>query len=400
MTVELFFLILGLVILAGFFGGIFFQRFRIPEVIILMGIGFLLGPVTHLVPVEGFYSVAPFFGTLALIMILFEGGLDLDFTPVARGWKKAISLSVLTFVLTVAGISVLVYYLTPWDAFQGLLLGAALGCVSGTIVIPLVAKMSLNEETKTILSVESALADALAVLTVVLGIDYFLNPAQGGIILGSVVSAFTNSIFFSLLTGLVWLRILPLLKGKPLTYMLTFAVLLLLYSGVESVGGSGALAVLLFGLFLSNGELLKSLYPKRFRAGLIHTDLLLDDTLKWFHAEFSFLIRTFFFVYMGLIVHFENLTLQWVTLSGLIFLVIISARAITVGMLFKKDDNIGGRKLIWGMLPRGLTSAVLASYPLSKGMSGTGVFLDITFLVIVLTNVFLALLLLGRPKPQ
>ncbi|MCI0596679.1 MAG: cation:proton antiporter [candidate division Zixibacteria bacterium] len=400
MSVELFFLILGTVILAGFFGGLLFQRFRFPEVLILMGIGLLLGPVTHLVPVESFYAAAPFFGTLALILILFEGGLDLDFGHVVGEWKKAVVLSVSTFVLTVAGTAVLVYYLTPWDGFYGLLLGGALGCVSGTIVIPMVAKMSVSQETKTILSVESALADALAVLTVVLGIDFFHEAGGGQEILGSLFSAFTNSFFLATLVGLIWLRILPTLKGKPLSYMLTFAVLLLLYAAVEAVKGSGALAILLFGLLLSNGERLVSLYPKRFRRGLLKSDLILDDTLKWFHAEFSFLIRTFFFVYMGLIVRFENLTWDWLVLSGAIFLVILAGRAVTVGVVFWKEPQHKEKKLIWGMLPRGLTSAVLASYPLSRGMADTTPFLDITFLIIALTNIFLAFVLWGKTDQE
>jgi cell volume regulation protein A len=171
-------------------------------------------------------------------------------------------------------------------------------------------------------------------------------------------------------------------------------------AGVEAVKGSGALAILLFGLILSNGERLVSLYPKRFRIGLLKSDLILDDTLKWFHAEFSFLIRTFFFVYMGLIVRFENLTREWLTLSGAIFLAILAARAVTVGIVFGKEKGNTEKKLIWGMLPRGLTSAVLASYPLSRGLEGTAPFLDITFLVIALTNIFLALILWRKSQPR
>ena len=54
------------------------MRTKIPSVLLLIGIGVILGPLTGWVTSDSLISIAPFFGTMALLIILFEGGLELD----------------------------------------------------------------------------------------------------------------------------------------------------------------------------------------------------------------------------------------------------------------------------------------------------------------------------------
>lgn len=76
MEVALLFFIAGAIILVGFLGNVAFEKFKIPDVLVLLGIGVVLGPVFHLIDHRLLSSFAESFGMFALIVILFEGGMD------------------------------------------------------------------------------------------------------------------------------------------------------------------------------------------------------------------------------------------------------------------------------------------------------------------------------------
>jgi cell volume regulation protein A len=167
--------------------------------------------------------------------------------------------------------------------------------------------------------------------------------------------------------------------------MFTLAAVLILYGTISFLGGSGAISVLIFGIILGNSRSFSRFLK-------ISDDLLIEDTIKFFHGEMTFFIRTFFFVYMGMIITFKELGWEFLLTSISIFLIIILMRYASIGLtvqLFK--DKKHDRFLIMSMLPRGLASAVLAIMPASMNVPGSDLFVDITFAVIILTNILMTL---------
>jgi len=92
-TVPYVFAVAAFIILAGFAGKILFQRTRVPDIPILLGIGVLMGPVLHLVDPAVLLSLAPYVGTLALLTIMLEGGMNLDVDRVLFQMKWAVTLT-------------------------------------------------------------------------------------------------------------------------------------------------------------------------------------------------------------------------------------------------------------------------------------------------------------------
>ena len=84
MDVSLFAALIGGIIVLGVIGDFLFTKTKIPTPIILMLAGIALGPATNILQSDIFFEIAPYFGTFALILILFEGGLDLEFDLVIR----------------------------------------------------------------------------------------------------------------------------------------------------------------------------------------------------------------------------------------------------------------------------------------------------------------------------
>ena len=172
MEVSLVFLIAGSIILIGFMGGLAFERTHIPDVLVLLSIGVFLGPVLKLVEPSTLTHFAEYFGLFALMVILFEGGMDIDIDRLIKEFGPATLLVLISFFVSSIAIAVFLYFVQGWEIVRSLLLGTILGCTSAAIVIPIINKMSLKEGIKTLLSIESALSDVLAVVFTISLIEF------------------------------------------------------------------------------------------------------------------------------------------------------------------------------------------------------------------------------------
>src|SRR3989338_4778418 len=95
------FLLIGATIFLGFLGSVFFERTKISELLILVALGVLIGPILGLVDQTLFTSLIPFFAALALLILIFDGGLNLNFYKVAYELPKAFVFTFVTFLLSV-----------------------------------------------------------------------------------------------------------------------------------------------------------------------------------------------------------------------------------------------------------------------------------------------------------
>jgi potassium/hydrogen antiporter len=374
------------IFLLGFFGNLFFKKTKISDLFFLILIGYLLASVLKVVPayeIELLNSFTPIFGALALIILLFEGGLHLNFYKVINELGNASGFTLLVFSLTVGLSGVILNIAFGYPFIYGFLIGAILGGVSSAVVIPLVKKSSASENTKTLLTLESAMTDALCVIITIAIVEIIV--AQTASIQGvvqSIFSAFAIATVIGVVGGIFWLRILrDFHSASEYSYLLTLSFLFFLYVVTEFIKGNGSFCALVFGLVLGNApEILKIFRMKEFT---------LSRNILQFQNEISLFIKTFFFVYLGLIVDLGNLELKTIFIVIAILIISIISRIIVSKLLFsrstisKKDQN----KIV-ALHARGLAAAVLATYPLTVGVNNiyTNTILPIAFLVIVLTN--------------
>jgi cell volume regulation protein A len=386
MEVSLLFMIAGVIIMTGFFGIFFFDKTKIPDVLLLLGAGLLLGPVLGLIDPRSLGNLTEYFGSLALIIILFEGGMDMDLDRLISEFGAASFLVVVSFVLSMAGIAAFLHFIRGWEIMLSLLLGAILGCTSAAIVIPIISRMEIKEEIKTIVSVESALSDVLAVVLTITLIEVITLGTTGiRTPFRAVANSFSTAFIGGGLAGIFWLKVLNYCRDRKYSYMFTLAAVLVTFGAVRFLGGSGEIAVLIFGIILGNSHSFT-------RVLKISNDSLIESTIKFFHGEMTFFVRTFFFVYMGMIITFKQLDLSFFLICLSILLIIVVMRYMSVGLtavVFKEKKP--DRLIMMSMLPRGLASAVLAIMPASLNIRGSENFVDITFAIIILTNVIMTL---------
>jgi potassium/hydrogen antiporter len=379
------FLVAGIIIILGFLGEEFFNRTSIPDSILLLLFGVFLGPIFQLFAQEELLAITPYFAALALIIILFDGGLNMDIREAISNSPRALVLAITGFTLNVLVTAVICKYLLGWRLLNGLLLGSIIGGGSSIIVIALIRKLKVTEKIETVLSLESILTDVLCTVGAYTAINILLQEistegVSNGIdlyaALGSVGTAFGVGILVGLGFGVAWLVILEKIKGKPNAYMLTLAMLFLTFVVATNLGGNGALSALFFGLIIGNSRHIARLIKFR-------TTISIDHNVRNFHCQISFLIRSFFFVFTGLLFSFSSFTS---VLIGLILsATFLGIRFIVIKMATVKSELKNYETLMTVMFPRGLAAAVLASIPLTSGVPGSQVFPEIAFIVILTT---------------
>jgi len=292
---------------------------------------------------------------------------------------RALILGFSGFLLNVLVTALLCKYVLGWRLMNGLLLGSILGGSSSIIVVALTRKLGVGGKTETILSLESILTDVLCTVGAFVAIDIILSGEVSlQAALGSIALAFGVGIVVGSLVGIAWLNVLERVKGKSNTYMLTLAVLLLTYVVARSLGGTGALSALFLGLIVGNGPAIAKLLKLKYAVSV-------DESVRGFHGQISFLIRSFFFVFTGLLFSYSSFVPVLFGLS--LAFVFLGLRFGAVKLSFLKASAKDSETLMTVMLPRGLAAAVLASLPLTSGVPNSQEFPEIAFIVIIVTIV-------------
>lgn len=372
------------VIALGFLGYLLFERTRITDVLILIALGFVLGPLAGVFNVAAFTAASALIGTLALIVIMFDGGLGIQFKDLVAGVARSTILALTGFALTVVAIAGVAHYVAQLGWLTALLLGAILGGSSGIIIMPIISRTTAHKTTRVVLTVESALTDVLCVVAAVtliglLGGSGAIGGDEVGGAARGLVAQFSIAIVFGLVAGIAWLRALRWLENKKYSYMITLAAVLALYSTADALGGNGAIGVLIFGVVLGNGHLIAA----RLKLGTV------TEQQRQFQGEIAFLVRAFFFVYLGVIL---DPTLfgraSFLISAGFILAAVLLARVVAVRLAMRGDMETREDRGLMGLMgPRGLAAAVLAGLPAAAGVPGSEDFVGYAFAVIVGTNI-------------
>src|SRR4030043_227331 len=161
---------IGILLIIGFLADYLFRKTRFPDILILIALGYLIGPVFHIINPSEIAPASQIIASLALVVILFNGGLDLEFAKVLSSAPRALFLVFTGIVLSVASTAAFVYYLMHWGFMDSLLLGVIVGGTSPSIVLPLISRAKVPGDISSILSLESAFNGAL-VIVVALGVN-------------------------------------------------------------------------------------------------------------------------------------------------------------------------------------------------------------------------------------
>ncbi len=384
-----------LVFLAHLFTGIF-SRTRIPDVLLLTLIGIGIGPVLGLISPAQFGAVGPVFTTITLIIILFESGIALRLSNLRASLRGAMTLAPLNFFLTMAVTAGVVLWLTDLELVPALILGAIVGSTSETVVIPLVKQLKIRQETQTLLSVESSVNDVLSiVITVALVEAYQIGTYEIFSISGDLIASFLVAIVFGIVGAFIWSTLLKRIHAIKNAMFTTPAFVFVIFGLVETLGFSGAMAALAFGITIGNIESIRFSF---FEADPGKEPVGLNETEKVFFSEVAFLLKTFFFVFLGISLELAG---GWLIVVGLILTILAFViRIPAVKVSVKKSIPMKDASVMAVMIPKGLAAVVLASIPLQRGIAGGELINSIAYNVVLLSIIMTSLLVLLVDKTK
>ncbi len=352
------FILLGLLIFCAHLFNAWFSRRRIPDVLLLMIIGILIGPVSGWVTPDKLAEVGPVLASLTLLFILFDSGIDMHINLVQRYWTGVVQVTFFSFVASAAVVGVLAYFYIGLELRAALMLGTMVAGTAAAIVIPVVRQMRVSEKTRVTLTLESAISGVLCIVFSLAFIEgYKLGDLNVGTMLGRVLASILMALIIGLVGGIVWSSLMHRVRTLQNSMFLTPAFVFVLYGITESLGYSGAIAALAFGLVLGNPDYFEMSFLSKFG---LHQMSPLEEGEKSFFKEFVFILKTYFFVYIGICIPFTDFhaLLYGAVISAALFVI----RFAIVGIVGRKNTK-ADRLTVSMMIPKGLVSAVLASMP-------------------------------------
>jgi len=324
---------------------------RIPSVVLLLAAGLLLREFTdhRHTTVQLPAGLLPVLGTIGLILIVLEGGLDLNLKPGRRRFLLGtFGAAFVGVVLTSAVLAAVFHFALALSWAQAAAMAVPFGVISSAVAIP--SAEVLSNENREFVIYESSWSDILGVMifNAVLvaavdgGTDATVNFFGGGLMV----------LALGVLLGLGMYWLVGHLEGHVKFLPLIFA-LILVYATAKALHLSPLLIVLILGLMLNNPHLflrLKWLEP------LHSKDYWLElDKLKHLTAEATFFVRTFFFLLLGYSTDLSTLAdlRTWMFALGIVAAV-FALRVPVMAWL----SGRGVRPLVWAA-PRGLITVLL-----------------------------------------
>ena len=389
---------LGLMVFLAHLFAAFYRKRRIPDVLMLMIIGLVIGPILNLAGPEDLGAFGPVFTTITLVVILFVGGTNLSIATLEASWKSTTTLTLSAFVASVIVLGAIAHIFLGFSINSAIMIGAILGGTSSAMVIPMVQQMrDLGEESKTALALESALTDVLSVMLVLACVQIFLDGGDinFGRTIGSVFSAFTFAMLMGVGGALIWSRLIRYIRKIQDSIFTTPAFVFVIYGVAELLGFNGAIAALAFGITMANIETFKNFIFKKIMGG---SGNKFSDSELVFFRELSFLLKTFFFVYIGMSILFDDMK---ALIAGLVFTAVIYlVRLFIAKYAAPKSANLYDKTIISIMTPKGLAAAVLATIPEMAGVPEGTMIKNIAYAVILFSIILTSVLIITSDKSK
>ena len=369
-------LVAGGLLVAGVGASLVARWIRVPALVLFLGIGMAVGT-------DGFgwiafddYEFARSIGSIALLLILYEGGLGAGFRAIRPVLGSAVSLAVVATVGTalIAGLAASLVF--GFSVNEGLLLGAILSATDGAAVFALLRGSRVPARLARALEGEAGFNDPIAVLLVLLMINVIAHPGYGP---ADVVVFLLKQILLGGGVGLIVGRLAGAGLSRAGRTADTPAALLLVgslaaaavaYGAAGALGGSGFLAVYLAGLTLGDVELAER------------------RALLAFHEGLASVAEIGLFLALGLLVFPSQL--GHVAVKGVLLALIVAlvARPLAAGLATLASGLTRRERVVLGWAGlRGAIPVVLATFPIIAGVPDSLQFFNVVFFAVLVSAV-------------
>jgi cell volume regulation protein A len=348
-------------------------RFGVPVLVLFLGVGMLAGEDGIGRILFDNVDVAHSIGTFALILILFDGGLQTSKRSIKRAWKPAALLATIGVVGTATVTGIAAMYILNLPLYMGLLLGAIVGSTDAAAVFSVLrnAGITIPAKIKATLELESASNDPMAIFLTVGLITLIKDTSTQPIELASL---FVSQMGVGALVGAgvggiaVWIfrRITLMAIGLYPVFVMLFGVLA--FGLAANLNGSGFLATFITGVIVGNS-----------RFSYQRNTFVFLDGLAW-------LGQIAMFVILGLLVTPTDLFQTWKEGLIIAFVLIFVARPLIVMplMMLSRFSFKASLLISWVGL-RGSVPIILAIFPLIFELPNADLIFNVVFFIVLIS---------------
>ena len=359
------------------------DRFGVPALLLFLILGMLAGS-------DGFGGIyfddpalAQFIGIIALVLILFSGGLDTDWSEVRPVLKEGLLLSTFGVLITAVTVGLLASILLGLSILEGLLLGSIISSTDAAAVFSVLRSkgISLKGRLKPLLELESGSNDPMAIFLTVGLIQLLTQPETTPL---SMIGLFIQQMLIGGVMGygmgkMMLFSVNRLRLGYEGLYpVLTLSLVFLTFGLTDLIGGSGFLAVYLAGIVLGN------------------QDFLHQRSLSRFHDGLAWIMQIAMFLTLGLLVFPSRL--PPIIGTGLLIagclMFVARPLSVFISLAFTALNWREKTFISWVGL-RGAAPIILATFPLIAGLEQAGSIFNVVFFVVLMS-----ILLQGTSLPR
>ena len=377
---------LGALILAGVASRLFLRKTGFSDVFLLMLLGVGAGWLLPASSISSLSIIAPPFAAITLLMIILDSGLNISFEHLRKAAHKALLFAAVSFCLSFCASFLLSFFVMRLDFFTSLIIGALFGGVAPELLSGFLSSLGASKEARGLGELEATFSDALSLmLTLVFAAAAIAGQASLAPLPLSMLFGVLSSIAAGSVCAALWRAFLSK-SAHENQHLLVIGIAALLYAASALAGADGVIAVFTFAFFLGN---------------ISHPSI---EEMRRFQSELSFFLRTFFFVYLGMLL-FHSPKPTEVALFALALSLLLAACRILSGKLAGLlEPSARAGRLLESVSARGLTAAVLAVV-VSQELSSAGIpqqidLQTLALFVIFFSNAISAFMVLRRGGRQ
>jgi len=377
-------LMFGIVLAVGTLSGLIARLARIPDVVVFLLVGMLLGPsVLGMVDIKADSSINQLILIFGSSYILFDGGASIRLKVLKEVWITIVVISTIGVLITGAITGAAAYYFLGVPVIVALLLGAVLASTDPATLVPIFKQIKIKERVAQTVMSESAFNDAMgAILTfTVLGVAMGAGEFSAG---DALTDLLKQSFLGILIGGILGYMAAFLIAHEKFGFLAEYAPVVTLmavigaYMGADGMHASGFMAVFVFGIMLGNQD---SLGFKRAH----HDETILED----FILTTALIMRMFIFILLGAQVDFGLMNQYLLGGAAVVTVFMLVARPVTVFLSALPD-----RRAKWSLKEMlfmcwtretGVIPGALAGMLVGMKAPGAQIIASVTFIAILMT---------------
>jgi cell volume regulation protein A len=373
----------GVILGAGMLAGLLARRLAIPDVVVYLLVGIVLGPeVGGAIDIRADSALNQIILIFGACYILFDGGASLRLAVLRQVWITIVVIATLGVVITAAITAAAAYWILGIPLIVALLLGAAIASTDPATLVPVFRQVRIRERVAQTVMSESALNDAtgailtFAVLAVATGAEFSIGASLFDLgkqaLLGLVVGGVLG---YLAAVCIAHERLAFLVEYAPLV---TLMAVIGAYLGADGLQASGFMAVFTFGVVLGNKDAFGfAMAPRE------------QERLEEFIATTALIMRMFIFILLGAQVDFALMSRYLVGGAIVIAIFMLVARPITVFLCAAPDRRARWtfNEMLFMCWTRetGVIPAALAGLLVGMKAPGAEVVASVTFIAVLMT---------------